>query len=187
MDSVSWGLITYPSSSTASAYNERVFLNLTWLQNGRKWDTTIPWKAKNFQGMSARSHFLKLNEFSRSLLYFESHDLIKTKNLDLSNECGIFFLAAHKEASFLPPCVAGRKCLFVANNHRKTGAVQPEVCNEGPLPEATLTKSDQIRPNPTKFTSNQNPTKSDRIWPNLTESDRIRPNPTKSDGRIRSE
>ena len=60
---------------------------------------------------------------------------------------------------------------------------------QGPLPEASPTESDQIRPNPTESDqipteSNRiwlNPTESDQIWLNPTESDQIRPIPTKSD------
>ena len=55
------------------------------------------------------------------------------------------------------------------------------AAEEVPIPGATPTESDQIRPNPTEFTTTQNPTKSDRIWPNPTKSDQVRPNPTKSD------
>ena len=61
------------------------------------------------------------------------------------------------------------------------------VVNWGPLPEATPTKSDQIRPlwpNPTKSD------RSDQIRSNstaLTKSDQIQQNPVESDGQIRSE
>ena len=54
----------------------------------------------------------------------------------------------------------------------------------GPLPGATPTKSDQIRPNPTEFDQIDRiyqKSKSDQIRPNPTESDWSRPNPTESD------
>ena len=47
-------------------------------------------------------------------------------------------------------------------------------CIVGPLPGATQTEFDQIRPNPTK---------SDRFRPKPTESDLVRPNKAKSESK----
>ena len=53
--------------------------------------------------------------------------------------------------------------------------------NVGPLPRATPTESDQVRPNLPMIKIRPNPTESNQVWPEPTKSDWIRANPTESD------